>query len=102
MTQTRLREIDLLNPIHAAMTSFIAFMLGALIPLLAISLSTPAWRLVNTIGAMVIALSLNATVSARHSAVPLIKVICRNTLVGVATALITYLMGILLGGTVTG
>lgn len=102
MTQTRLREVDLLNPIHAAMTSFIAFMLGALIPLLAISLSAPAWRLVNTIAAMVVALSLNATVSARHSAVPLIKVICRNILVGVATALITYLMGILLGGTVTG
>ena len=76
--------------------------LGALMPLLAISLSAPAWRLVNTIVAMVVALSLNATVSARHSAVPLIKVICRNILVGVATALITYLMGILLGGTIIG
>jgi len=102
LTQTRLREIDLLNPLHAAATSFVSFILGALIPLLAISLSTPAWRLVNTILAMVVALSLNATVSAQHAAVSLPKVILRNVLVGVATALITFLMGTLLGGNIAG
>ena len=97
---TRLREIDLLNPIHAAGTSFVSFMLGALIPLLAISLSTPAWRLINTILAMVVALSLNATVSAKRATASLPKVIFRNVMVGIATALITYLVGLLLGGQV--
>jgi len=97
---TRLCEIDLLNPIHAAGTSFVSFMLGALIPLLAISLSTPAWRLINTILAMVVALSLNATVSAKRATASLPKVIFRNVMVGIATALITYLVGLLLGGQV--
>jgi len=97
-TVTRLREIDLLNPIHAAGMSFISFILGALIPLLAISLSAPAWRLGNTILAMVVALSLNATISSQRAAVSLPKVILRNVMVGIATALVTYLMGTLLGG----
>lgn len=97
-TATRLREIDLLNPIHAAGMSFISFILGALIPLLAISLSAPAWRLGNTILAMVVALSLNATISSQRAAVSLPKVILRNVMVGIATALVTYLMGTLLGG----
>nr|WP_137628549.1 VIT1/CCC1 transporter family protein [Lactiplantibacillus daowaiensis] len=100
--QTKIREIDLLNPLHAAATSFVSFLLGALIPLLAISLSAPSWRLVNTVVAMMVALSLNATVSAKNGAVPLHKVIFRNILVGVATALITYVMGTLLGGNVAG
>lgn len=94
----RLQQQDLLNPIHAAVMSFGAFMLGAVIPLLAISLSTPAWRLLNTMLAMVVALSLNATVSSRHSEIALHKVIFRNVLVGVVTALVTYLVGTLLGG----
>ncbi|AVK61145.1 hypothetical protein C5Z25_04925 [Lactobacillus sp. CBA3605] len=95
--QTRLHAIDVLNPLHAAATSLIAFILGVLIPLAAISLSLPSWRLINTLMAMGVALTLNATVSARHTVVPVHKIIMRNILVGVATALMTYLMGIWLG-----
>ncbi|AVK63736.1 hypothetical protein C5Z26_06280 [Lactobacillus sp. CBA3606] len=95
--QTRLQAIDVLNPLHAAATSLLAFIGGALIPLAAISLSLPRWRLLNTLVAMGVALTLNATVSARHTVVPVHKIIWRNILVGVATALMTYLMGIWLG-----
>lgn len=100
LTQTKIQKRDVLNPLHAAGMSMVSFMFGALIPLLAISLSSPSWRLINTVLAMMIALSLNTTVSAGHAAVPVRKVILRNILVGVATALITYVMGTLLGGQV--
>ncbi|KRO28356.1 hypothetical protein DY78_GL002487 [Lactiplantibacillus fabifermentans DSM 21115] len=98
--QTRIHEIDLLNPLHAATMSFLSFLLGAVIPLLAISLSAPAWRLTNTLLAMAAALTINATVSAHNAEVPLAKVILRNILVGLVTALVTYVMGTLLGGNV--
>ena len=98
--QTKIRDIDLLSPLHAAMTSFVAFLLGALIPLLAISLSTPRWRLTNTLVAMVVALTLNATVSAQRGAIPIRKVILRNITIGLVTAFVTYVMGSLLGGAV--
>lgn len=98
--QTKIRDIDLLSPLHAAITSFVAFLLGALIPLLAISLSTPRWRLTNTLVAMVVALTLNATVSAQRGAIPIRKVILRNITIGLVTAFVTYVMGSLLGGAV--
>lgn len=98
--QTKIHEIDVLNPLHAAAMSFGSFLLGALIPLLAISLSTPKWRLVNTLIAMVIALTLNATISAQRGAIPVRKVILRNITIGLVTAFVTYVMGTLLGGAV--
>ncbi|RRK10542.1 hypothetical protein D1831_06690 [Lactiplantibacillus garii] len=98
--QTKIEEIDLLSPLHAAAMSFISFILGALIPLLAISLSSPAWRLTNTLVAMAIALTLNATVSAQRGAIPVYKVILRNIMIGILTGTVTYVMGTLLGGAV--
>lgn len=98
--QTKIQEIDLMNPLHAAVMSFISFMLGALIPLLAISLSTPAWRLTNTLIAMVIALTLNATISAQRGAISIRKVVLRNITIGLVTAFVTFVMGSLLGGAV--
>lgn len=98
--QTKIHEIDVLNPLHAAAMSFGSFLLGALIPLLAISLSTPKWRLINTLIAMVIALTLNATISAQRGAIPVRKVILRNITIGLVTAFVTYVMGTLLGGAV--
>ena len=98
--QTKIHEIDVLNPLHAATMSFVSFMLGALIPLLAISLSTPRWRLINTVIAMAIALTLNATISAQRGAIPVRRVILRNIMIGLVTGLVTYIMGSLLGGVV--
>ena len=38
---------DLANPAHAAAASALSFLLGALLPMLAILLAPPAWRVVT-------------------------------------------------------
>ncbi|CAM3123812.1 VIT1/CCC1 transporter family protein [Lactiplantibacillus plajomi] len=96
--QTKIDEIDLLNPLHAAIMSFVSFMLGALILLLAISLSTPRWRLFNTVVAMAVALTLNATISAQRGEIPIRRVVLRNIVIGLVTGFVTYIVGTLLGG----
>jgi VIT1/CCC1 family predicted Fe2+/Mn2+ transporter len=53
---------DLVNPWHAAVSSAIAFTLGALLPLLAILLPPPEWRVPVTFAAVLIALAITGTV----------------------------------------
>ena len=48
---------DLVNPWHAAISSAIAFTLGALLPLLAILLPPPEWRVPVTFVAVLVALA---------------------------------------------
>ncbi|GEN95115.1 VIT1/CCC1 transporter family protein [Pediococcus ethanolidurans] len=95
--KTKIREVDILNPIHAATASFFSFLCGALIPLLAISLSSSQWRVVNTALAMMAALSINAIIGYRKAETPVYKAVLRNVAVGVFTTLVTYLIGTLLG-----
>ena len=56
---------DLVNPWHAAISSAVSFTLGAMLPLLAILLPPPEWRVPVTFAAVLIALALTGTVSAR-------------------------------------
>lgn len=100
--QTKIREIDVLNPIHAATASFFSFLCGALIPLLAISLSTSQWRVWNTSLAMIAALSINAIIGYQKAGTPIYKAMIRNISVGVFTTLVTYFIGTLLGVAVSG
>lgn len=91
---------DLVNPWHAAVSSAVSFTLGALLPLLAILLPPPEWRVPVTFVAVILALALTGAVSAqvggsgrRRSAVRLV--------IGGALALVaTWLIGTLLGTTV--
>ena len=52
---------DLVNPWHAALSSAIAFTLGALLPLLAILLPPPEWRIPVTFVAVLVALAMTGT-----------------------------------------
>ena len=61
---------DLVNPWHAALSSAIAFTLGALLPLLAILLPPPEWRIPVTFVAVLIALAVTGTVSAQLGGAP--------------------------------
>lgn len=89
----QLRKKDLLMPLHAAGTSFLSFIMGALIPLLAITLSTPQWRIFNTACLMGLALCLNAVFSTLGNHISIRKTIIRNVLVGFLTIIITYILG---------
>ncbi|WP_412989640.1 VIT1/CCC1 transporter family protein [Pediococcus siamensis] len=100
--QTKIHAIDILNPFHAATASFFSFLCGALIPLLAISLSSSAWRVTNTALAMIVALSINAIIGYNQAETPIYKAVLRNVAVGIFTTVVTYLIGTLLGVAVAG
>lgn len=93
-TNVLIKSTDVLNPIHAALSSFFSFFLGSIIPLMAITFSSEKWRIINTIIAMIIALFLNGKISSLNSAISTKKVIIRNITVGVLTALLTFIIGI--------
>ena len=91
---------DLVNPWHAAISSAIAFTLGALLPLIAILLPPPEWRVPVTFVAVLIALALTGTVSARLGGASKSRAAIRLVLGGALALAATWLVGTLLGTTV--
>jgi VIT1/CCC1 family predicted Fe2+/Mn2+ transporter len=91
---------DLVNPWHAAISSAIAFTLGALLPLLAIVLPPPAWRVPVTFAAVLIALALTGTVAAHLGGSGKSRSAIRLVLGGALALAATWLVGTLLGTTV--
>ncbi|GAA1231523.1 VIT family protein [Microbacterium phyllosphaerae] len=90
---------DLVNPWHAALSSAIAFTLGALLPLLAILLPPPEWRVPVTFIAVLLALAVTGTVSAKIGGSPPLRASVRLVLGGALALLITWVIGTLLGTT---
>lgn len=88
---------DLTNPWQAAWASMIAFTVGSLIPLLAITLSPESVRIWVTVVAVVVALALAGGVSARLGFSPPGKAIVRNIAGGLLSMGVTYLIGSLVG-----
>ena len=87
---------ELTNPWHAAISSFIAFTIGALIPLLMILLPFGD-AVITTSVAVVIGLFLTGLVSAKLGKAPVWPAILRNVLMGTATMAATYGIGLLFG-----
>ncbi|TSB35910.1 VIT1/CCC1 transporter family protein, partial [Streptomyces benahoarensis] len=87
----------LTNPWHAAGASFLAFTVGALLPLLAIVLPPDGLRLPITVGAVLAALALCGWMSARLGAAPVAPAILRNAGGGVLAMAVTYVAGVALG-----
>jgi VIT1/CCC1 family predicted Fe2+/Mn2+ transporter len=85
------------SPWQAALASLLSFTVGALIPLLAMVLSPTGVRVVTTAGAVVIALILTGTISARLGNARLGVGALRNVVVGSLTMGLTYLVGHLVG-----
>ncbi|GAA2600882.1 VIT1/CCC1 transporter family protein [Streptomyces tubercidicus] len=88
---------QLTDPWHAAGASFLAFTVGALLPLLAIVLPPAAHRVWITVGAVVVALVLCGWSSARLGAAPVGRAVVRNVGGGVVAMGVTYGVGVLLG-----
>jgi VIT1/CCC1 family predicted Fe2+/Mn2+ transporter len=85
----------LTNPWHAALASFVSFVVGALIPLLGVVVSSQAWL---TVVAVVIALAITGSVSARLGKAPVARALARNIAGGLLAMAVTYLLGGLVGG----
>jgi VIT1/CCC1 family predicted Fe2+/Mn2+ transporter len=91
---------DLVNPWHAAISSAIAFTLGAMLPLLAILLPPPEWRVPVTFVAVLLALALTGTISARLGGSSRSRAAIRLVIGGALALVATWLVGTLLGTTV--
>ncbi|MFE0425750.1 VIT family protein [Streptomyces sp. NPDC058953] len=87
----------LANPWHAAGASFLAFTVGALLPLLAIVLPPADIRLAVTVGSVLVALVFTGWWSARLGAARTGPAILRNAGGGALAMAVTYAAGSLLG-----
>jgi len=90
---------DLVNPWHAALSSAVAFTLGALLPLLAILLPPPEWRVPVTFIAVLLALAVTGAVSARIGGSAPVRASIRLVIGGALALAATWLIGTLLGTT---
>lgn len=89
------------NPWHAAISSFAAFTVGALIPLafiLIMLVFVPTGNpLIVTAAAVLVGLYLTGLISAKLGKAPIWPAIWRNVLMGSATMAATYLIGLAFG-----
>ena len=90
---------DLTNPWHAAGASFLAFTVGALLPLLAIVLPPASARLWVTVASVLAALAFTGWWSAGLGNAPAGRAILRNVGGGALAMAVTYGAGSLLGAT---
>ena len=88
---------ELTNAWQAAGASMLAFTLGALLPLLTITLTPPAVRIWVTVAAVVVALALTGWTSARLGYGRVTRAVLRNVVGGAFAMAVTYLIGTLVG-----
>ncbi len=91
---------ELSNPWHAALSSAVAFTLGALLPLIVILAPPTAWRIPATVVAVLLALVLTGAVSAGLGGAPQGRAMIRNVIGGVLALAITYAIGHLVGAAI--
>ena len=91
---------ELTNPWQAAISSAIAFTVGAILPLLAILLPPPSTRIPITFVAVLIALAFTGWLSARLGGANIARAIQRVVIGGALAMAITFGIGHLVGGVV--
>jgi len=85
------------SAIGAAVASMIAFPLGSVLPMLAITLLPPHVRVPATAGAVLIALVFTGYAAAHLSGANERRATVRNVVAGIFTMIVTYLIGSLIG-----
>jgi VIT1/CCC1 family predicted Fe2+/Mn2+ transporter len=88
---------DITRPWNAALASMLAFTLGALLPLLTITLFGPTLRIWVTVVSVTVALALTGWGSARFGYGPSRPAVVRNVAGGLFAMAITYAIGSALG-----
>jgi VIT1/CCC1 family predicted Fe2+/Mn2+ transporter len=88
---------DLTNPWHAAAASMVAFVVGAVLPMLTITFSPERLRIHVTVVSVAAALALTGWVSARLGRSPIARAVARNVAGGLLAMGITYAIGALVG-----
>jgi VIT1/CCC1 family predicted Fe2+/Mn2+ transporter len=85
------------NPGQAAISSFVAFAAGSLLPILAVTGPWVNWRIPATVAAVALSLALTGFVGAKIGGAKSGKAIIRNVSVSLLTMGVTYAIGALLG-----
>lgn len=85
------------SPWVAAFSSFIAFTVGGLLPLIMILLPFGDARILSSVGAVLVGLVLTGWISSRLGDAPRGPAIIRNFFMGSATMVATYVIGLLFG-----
>jgi len=88
---------NLTSPWHAAFASMVAFTLGALLPLIAITVPPPGLRVPVTVAAVLVALGVTGVVSGWLGKSPLSRPFWRNVIGGSVAMAVTYGIGSLVG-----
>ncbi len=91
---------ELTSPIQAGIASLIAFTVGGIAPIATILLGSEQWRIPLTFIAVLAALALTGTLSARVAHSPYRRAILRNVLGGAVAMTVTYGIGLLVGAVV--
>jgi vacuolar iron transporter family protein len=87
---------QLTQPVHAALASFVSFVLGAAVPMVAAAIAPVTWYVV---AAVALALAVTGAVSARLGRSPLWPAVGRNVAGGMIAMCVTFGLGTLVGGT---
>ncbi|WP_234659657.1 VIT1/CCC1 transporter family protein [Agromyces marinus] len=96
--ELHISEHDVVSPWHAAWASALSFLAGAVLPMLAILLPPPEWRVATTFVAVVIALAITGWLSAWIGGAPRTRAILRVVTGGALALAVTWVIGGLLGG----
>jgi VIT1/CCC1 family predicted Fe2+/Mn2+ transporter len=92
---------NLTSPWQAAWASFLAFLAGGVIPLLAIAFPSTELRVWTCGAAVIVGLALTGAISARLGNADRRRAILRNVGVGTLTMVVTYYVGVLFGTAVS-
>lgn len=99
--ELRIDPDSLANPLHAALASAISFLVGALLPLLAILLPPPELRVIVTVVAVLVALGITGVISARIGGSSPRLAVTRVVVGGAAGLALTYGIGSLFGNAIS-
>ena len=95
--ELHIAQDDVVNPWHAAGASALSFLVGAVLPMLAILLPPPEWRVPTTFVAVVVALAITGWLSAWIGGSPRLRAVLRVTIGGALALAVTWTIGALLG-----
>jgi len=91
---------ELTNPWQAALSSALAFTVGALLPVIAILAPPTTWRIPVTVVAVLVALAITGAVSAGLGGAPKGRAVVRNVVGGGLALAITYVIDHLVGAAI--
>ncbi len=96
-TELGIDPAQIANPWHAAVASFLSFTAGAILPLLAITLTPGGARIIVTVAAVLAALAATGAAGAALGKAPRGPAIVRNVAGGLIAMGVTYGIGTLVG-----